>query len=148
MRSRGFAIALAGLAAGALTPAPARAGEPDWKAASTAYTKARDGAGKAKGQPDYALCAGQWAAWDDALYDGRVKDAALAALDPDLQTASADEKVNLWRLFLGDDRARFDLFDTHRQASKAQIDQAVAGDKPALLALMGALGGCQLPKDK
>lgn len=148
MRSIGLAIAVAGLGTGLLAAAPARAAAPDWKAASAAYAKARDGTARAKPVSDYALCAGEWAAWDDALYDGRVTDATLAALDPDLRTASADEKVNLWRLFLGDDRARSDLFDTHRQAARAQIDRAVAGDKPALIALMGALGECQLPKDK
>jgi hypothetical protein len=148
MRSIGVACALAGLAAGVLAPAGARAAEPDWKAATAAYAKARDTALKAKAQPDYALCAGDWAAWDDALYDGRVSDGTMALLDADLRTDSADEKVNLWRLWLGDDAKRFDLFDMHRQAAKAQIDQALGGDKLALAAMMGALGGCQLPKDK
>jgi uncharacterized membrane protein len=80
--------------------------------------------------------------------DGRVSDAALFALDPDLRTDSADEKVNLWRLWLGDDAGRFDLFDMHRQAAKAQIATAAGGDKPALLAVMTTLGGCQLPEGK
>lgn len=148
MRAIGMACALAGLAAGVLTPVCARAAEPDWKAAGAAYAKARDAAAKAKPAPDYALCAGTWAAWDDALYDGRVSDRAVAQLDPDLGTDSADEKVNLWRLWLGDDAKRFDQFDTRRQAAKAQIDQALGGDKLALAAVMGVLGGCQPPKDR
>lgn len=148
MRPIGVSFALAGLMAAGLAPAAARAAEVDWKAASATYAKARDAAKKAKAQPDYALCAGTWAAWDDALYDGRVGDAALAALDPDLATASADDKVNLWRLWLGDDTKRFDLFDMHRQAAKGQIEQAVGGDKAALLTVTDTLGGCQPPKDK
>jgi hypothetical protein len=142
-----MAFALVGLAAGMVPAASARAAEPDWKAAAAAYAKAR-GAVNPKAQPDYALCAGTWAAWDDALYDGRVSDATLLVLDPDLRTDSADEKVNLWRLWLGDDAKRFDLFDMHRQAAKAQIGTAVGGDRQVLLAVMTTLGGCQLPKEK
>jgi hypothetical protein len=148
MRSIGVAFALMGLAAGIVPAASAHAAEPDWKAGAAAYAKARGTSANVKAQPDYALCAGTWAAWDDTLYDGKVSDAALALLDPDLGTDSSDEKVNLWRLWLGDDAKRFDLFDMHRQAAKGQIGVALGGDKPTLLAVMTTLGGCLLPMEK
>jgi hypothetical protein len=148
MRSIGLACAVVALAAGTLVSVPARAGEPDWKTASAAYAKARDAAKKSKAQPDFALCAGNWAAWDDAIYDGKVTDQAQATLDADLRVDSADEKVNLWRLWLGDDSKTFDIFDQHRENARGQIDRAMGGDVAALAGIMGTLGACQLPKDR
>ena len=148
MRPIGLACALTALAAGTLMPFPAHAAGPDWKSASSAYAKARDAAKKSRAQPDYALCAGNWAAWDDALYDGKVTDEAQATLDADLRIDGADEKVNLWRLWLGDDTRTFETFDKHREDAKGLIDRAMDGDQAALAGIMGTLGNCQLPKDR
>ena len=148
MRSIGLAGVYAGLAASLLASAPLRAAEPDWRAANSAYDKARDAAAKGKPKLDYALCAGNWAAWDDALYDGKVADTTVAALDNDLSIDGADEKVNLWRLWLGNDDRSLDAFDMHREAAGGKIDEALKGDRDALSGIMDTLGECQLPKDK
>jgi hypothetical protein len=147
MRPIGLACACAVLAV-TLAPGRLSAAEPDWKAANSAYAAAREAAKKARPPSDYALCAGNWSAWDDALYDGKVMDATLTTLDPDLRIDGADEKVNLWRLWLGDSDKAYDAFDQHRADAGAKIDQAMGGDKDALMAIMGTLGACQLPKDK
>lgn len=148
MRSIGLTCICAGLAASLLASAPLRAAEPDWRAANSAYDKARDAAAKAKTKLDYALCAGNWAAWDDALYDGKLADKAVANLDSDLSMDGADEKLNLWRLWLGNDDRSLDAFDTHREAAGEKIDQALKGDRDALAGIMDTLGACQVPKDK
>jgi hypothetical protein len=140
MRPIGIACIVAVLAA-----VPAHATEPDWKAANLAYASARE---KAKPPSDYPLCAGSWAAWDDALYDGKLSDTAVASLDPDLQIDGADAKVNLWRLWLGDDDRSLDAFDMQREAAGTKIGEALGGDKDALGQIMQTLGACQLPKDK
>ena len=148
MRSIGLAGVFAGLAASLLASAPVSAAGPDWQAANSVYGKARDAAAKAKTKLDYSLCAGNWAAWDDALYDGKVAEKAVAGLDHDLSMDGADEKLNLWRLWLGNDDRSLDAFDMHREAAGDKIDQALKGDREALAGIMDTLGACQLPKDK
>ena len=128
------------LTAAFAVPLAAAGSGPDWAEAGKSFAVGKKAGTTPQTTGEYAMCAGWWSAWGNALAAKRLTAAELKSLPAEVQAKAAKAAAASWKRKAGKDGAA-DIAASEGEAAAA-IDKAVGGDHGAAASLLEMLGIC------